>query len=192
MNDKNMEKEYITVREYAQIKNCSPQYVYRLLQTKLQPYLIVVDGKKCLKIEVLEDEKDSVSTKVDNQVANHVDNQVANPSASNFENELKRINARNEDLIDDLRKQIKEKDELLKQMNDKIVNLFETNQRLLENNQKLQLNYQMLLGIGENTVVDAEVNAEDKKKKKKSDINLEEPPEEPKKKGFFRRLFNIS
>ena len=184
MNDKNMEKEYITVREYAQIKNCSPQYVYRLLQTKLQPYLIVVDGKKCLKIEVLEDEKDSVSTKVDNQ--------VANPSASNFENELKRINARNEDLIDDLRKQIKEKDELLKQMNDKIVNLFETNQRLLENNQKLQLNYQMLLGIGENTVVDAEVNAEDKKKKKKSDINLEEPPEEPKKKGFFRRLFNIS
>ena len=38
-----MEKEYLTVKEYAEIKGCSSQYVYRLLQTKLQPFVVLVE-----------------------------------------------------------------------------------------------------------------------------------------------------
>lgn len=175
-----MEKEYLSVKEYAEIKGCSTQYVYRILQTKLQPYVIVVEGKKCLKIEVLDREETNQPTNSTNQT-----NQVANEgfkssSSSNFE-EMKRINERNENLIDDLRAQLKEKDAQLSQLNEKVISLFETNQRLMENNQQLQLNYQLLLGDGKIKQYE-EVNVEG--------ASAEEVvEEEPKRKGFFSRFF---
>ena len=175
-----MEKEYLSVKEYAEIKGCSTQYVYRILQTKLQPYVIVVEGKKCLKIEVLDREETNQPTNSTNQT-----NQVANEgfkssSSINFE-EMKRINERNENLIDDLRAQLKEKDAQLSQLNEKVISLFETNQRLMENNQQLQLNYQLLLGDGKIKQYE-EVNVEG--------ASAEEiVEEEPKRKGFFSRFF---
>lgn len=175
-----MEKEYLSVKEYAEIKGCSTQYVYRILQTKLQPYVVVVEGKKCLKIEVLDKEETNQPTNSTNQT-----NQVANEgfkssSSSNFE-EMKRINERNENLIDDLRAQLKEKDAQLSQLNEKVISLFETNQRLMENNQQLQLNYQLLLGDGKIKQYE-EVNVEG--------ASAEEiVEEEPKRKGFFSRFF---
>ena len=106
-----MDKDYLTIKEYATIKGCSTQYVYKLLQTKLNDFVEIVDGKKCLKISVLDADFSKSSTNsssvVDNQVANQVDNQVCNqvasPSPSALEEELKRIIARNEELVDSLR-----------------------------------------------------------------------------------------
>ena len=182
-----MEKDYLTVKEYATLKGCSTQYVYKLLQTKLNNYVEVVNGKKCLKISVLDEDVDSVATEVANQVDNQVCNQVASPSASADEEELKRINRRNEDIIDELRAQVKEKDAQIQKQNDQIVELSNRITELFENNQKLQLNYQYLLGdIKEKEV--AEVNAEGARAQEEPETV---PEEEPKKKGFFSRFFNF-
>lgn len=183
-----MEKDYLTVKEYATLKGCSTQYVYKLLQTKLNDYVVVVNGKKCLKISVLDEGVESVATKVANQVDNQVCNQVASPSASALEEELKRIIARNEDLVDSLREEIKAKDAQLSQMNEKIISLFETNQRLMENNQSLQLNYQLLLGDLQGKPINEEVDIQGARVQEEPETI---PEEEPKKKGFFSRLFNL-
>ena len=186
-----MEKDYLTVKEYATLKGCSTQYVYKLLQTKLNNYVKVVNGKKCLKISVLDEGAESVATKVANQVDNQVCNQVASPSASADEEELKRINRRNEDIIDELRAQVKEKDAQIQKQNDQIVELSNRITELFENNQKLQLNYQYLLGdIKEKEVeeVNIEVDAEGARAQEEPEPI---PEEEPKKRSFFSRLFNL-
>ena len=182
-----MSSDYITVKEYATIKGCSTQYVYKLLATKLVDYVEIVNGKKCLKISVLDADFSKSPTNSKSEVANQVDNQVATTSSSAFEEELKRINARNESLIDDLRNEIKEKDAQLSQMNEKLVSLFETNQRLMENNQRLQLNYQMLLGDGKNIQTDEEVEVQGARVEEETETV---PEEKPKKKGFLSWLFN--
>ena len=188
-----MEKEYLTVKQFAEMRAVSTQYVYKLLQTKLQPYVVMVDGKKCIDIKALEVFSKNDATNFATNDATNFATKVANPSASSIEEELKRINARNEDLIDDLRAEIKAKDAQLQQMNEKIVSLFETNQRLMENNQKLQLNYQMLLGDGKDIEVDAEVNEQDTRAEvePEEEKEVKKEPEQPKKRGFFSRLFNI-
>lgn len=82
------EKEYITIKEYATAKNISVQAVYKQLTTRLKDFLIEVEGRKCLKIEVL-------SVEVDN----HVDNEF-NDFQPNYST----------DLIEILKSQITEKD----------------------------------------------------------------------------------
>ena len=188
-----MSKNYLTVKEFAEERSCSTQYVYKLLQTKLQPYVVMVEGKKCIDIKALEVFSETDATNHATNFATNFATEFATPSASNIDEELKRINARNEDLIDDLRAQIKEKDAQIQQMNEKLINLFETNQRLMENNQKLQLNYQMLLGDGKNIEVDAEVNEQESRAgvELEEEIEVKKEPEQAKKRGFFSRLFNI-
>lgn len=191
-----MSNDYLTVKQYATYKGCSTQYVYKLLQTKLVDYVEIIDGKKCLKISVLDADFSNDSTNsesevanfVANQVDNQVGNQVANPSSSNIEEELKRIIARNEDLVDSLREEIKAKDAQLSQLNEKIISLFETNQRLMENNQSLQLNYQLLLGEGKNIKVNEEVDIQGARVQEEPET---QPEIEKPKKGFFSRLFNL-
>lgn len=185
-----MDKEYLTVKEFAKERSCSTQYVYKLLQTKLQPYVVMVDGKKCIDIKALEVFSEDFATNQETNFATEFATNVANQSAtsaSSIEDELKRINARNENLIDELRAQIKEKDAQLSQLNEKVISLFETNQRLMENNQKLQLNYQYLLGDGKNIQVDEEVNVQSAQAEEPEIV----PEEKKKKKGFFSWLFNI-
>ena len=81
-------------------------------------------------------------------------------------------------------------------MSSKIANLFETHQRLVENNQTLQLRYQMLIEEKENKK-DVNLNAEtveDNVDEVEEVDNSGAPtPEEnkPEKKGFFQRLFGL-
>lgn len=188
-------KEYLTIKEYATIKGCSTQFVYKAIKDKLADYVEVIDGKKYLKISVLDEEfsksptnsQSKVDNQVDNQVGNQVGNQNSSPSTSTIEKELIRINARNEELIDSLREEIKAKDAQLSQLNEKIISLFETNQRLMENNQQLQLNYQMLLGDGKEKHF-VNVDEQDAQVVEEPE-NIEE--EKPKKKGFLSWLFNV-
>lgn len=185
-----MEKEYLTVKEFARARSCSTQYVYRLLQTKLQPYVVEVDGKKLISAKAFEVFEETNATNQETNFATNFATNVERPSSSTIEEELKRINARNESIIDNLQEQIKAKDAELSKLNDKIISLFETNQRLMENNQQLQLHYQMLLGEPkEKQYVDAdEVNANDEEGPKEKPEK--EPEEKPKKKGFLNWLFN--
>lgn len=175
-----MEKDFLTVKEYAEIKGCSTQYVYRLLQTKLQPFVVVVDGRKCLNSAVLDEEVANNSTNATNKF-NQVANGSCNPSSLADEEELKRINMRNEQIIDDLRAQLKEKDAQIKNQSEHIINLSSQITELFKNNQQLQLNYQLLLNDGKDTQYE-EVHVEG--------AGAEEIMEdEPKRKGFFSRFF---
>ena len=194
-----MEKEYLTVKEFARERSCSTQYVYRLLQTKLQPYVVVVDGKKLISAKAFEVFKETDATNQETNFATKFATEVErpststekndSPSTSTIEKELLRINARNEELIDSLREEIKAKDAQLSQLNEKIISLFETNQRLMENNQSLQLNYQLLLGDSKNIDLrNVEVNAQGARARDEAEEIPEEPP---KKKGFFSKLFGL-
>lgn len=49
-----MTDELLTIKEVAQRAGVSTQAIYQRLDKDLNPYLQVVDNKKCLKIEVLE------------------------------------------------------------------------------------------------------------------------------------------
>ena len=72
-----------------------------------------------------------------------------------------------------------------------MISLFETNQRLLENNQSLQLNYQMLLSSGADKtskVVKVDDDEEGAPVQNEEVAEQEEAP--PEKKGFLYWLFH--
>ena len=48
-----MEKEYLSIKDFAQAVGISQQAVYKQLNNKLQPYLKVVDNKKMLEKSAL-------------------------------------------------------------------------------------------------------------------------------------------
>ena len=169
-----MEKGYLTAKEYAEIKGCSTQYVYRLFATKLKPFVEVVEGRKVLRSEALGD-------LVANKETNQETNKKGSSSSSLNEEELIRINRRNEELIDELRSDIKEKDKQIIDMSNRLADIFEANQRLEERNQQLQMNYQLLLSDGKEHIYEEEY---EQGAPAQDDII-----EEPKKKGLFSRLF---
>ena len=69
------EKKYITVSQYAKIKGISNQAVYKQLNNKLKEFVILVDNKKCLKIEVLNEVEQArlkeVEQPIEQQFNNH-------------------------------------------------------------------------------------------------------------------------
>lgn len=108
-----IEKEYISVSQYAEAKGISKQAVYKQLNNKLKPFLKVVDGKKCLDISVL--------TEVEQPKVNQVEqpfNQVEQP----LNNQIESLFA----------KQIEEKDKTIQSLLRQVENLQEQNGRLTE------------------------------------------------------------
>ena len=178
-----MDKEYISVKQYAQLKGVSPQSVYKQLSTKLSTYVVMVGNRKMLKKEVLETlDLKGVESSL-NQVDNQVDNQVEKLATSFNNEELIRINKRNEEIIDQLRAEIAEKDKQIKEQSEHIVQLSDRVATLFENSQKIEFSYQLLLN---------EKN-QDNKNDDIDNIIIEDKEDEvkPEKKSFFRRLFNI-
>ena len=196
-----MENEYLTISEYSKIMGVSYQATYKKLNGTLKPYVEVVNGRKVLKKSILDEPfltpTSTVKLNENERVLNEFERSEPQGSqrrdvgvaSSSAHAEIERINRRNEEIIDDLRQQIKDKDIQIAEMSSKIANLFETHQRLVENNQTLQLRYQLLLEERENkqditaeTEIDETINADDAP-----------APDESKreKKNIFRRLFNI-
>ena len=175
-----MDKEYISIKEYAQLKGVSPQSVYKQLSTKLSTYVVMVENRKMLKKEVLE----TLENRGVEAHLNQVDNQVEKLSTSFNSEELIRINQRNEKLIDELRAQIEEKDKQIKEQSQHIIELSDRVATLFENSQKIEFSYQLLLNEKnqDNDIENEEISAR----------AIDEAEEiKPEKKGFFRRLFNI-
>jgi DNA-binding transcriptional regulator GbsR (MarR family) len=71
-----MGKEYLTVAEYAEIKGISKQAVYKQLNNKLNNYVETVEGKKCLKISILEEGIQPNSTKVEQPIQPFLEAQI--------------------------------------------------------------------------------------------------------------------
>ena len=61
--------EHISIKEFAKRAGITPQAVYKQLDNKLKDFLIIVEGKKALKIEALDLFKN-------NQENNHFNNEL--------------------------------------------------------------------------------------------------------------------
>ena len=107
--------EYITVSEYAKIKGVSVQSVYKQLNNRLKPFLIMVENKKCLKSTVLEELKNDNSTAV-KQPLNNFSTEVLNQSL--IETLQKNIEI--------LQNQLEVKDEQIKQLNERLEQALQT------------------------------------------------------------------
>ena len=182
-----MSKEYLTVKEVAEKVGVSYQAIYKRLNSTLKEYVEEVEGRKVLRSEVLRefDNKKKSTVKDDVQPTFN----PSSTSSSSLEEEYKRINERNEKMIDDLRAQLREKDDQIKKQSDHIIDLSNKIAELFDNNQKLQLNYQLLLTDPEKQKDIIEVDP-DSAPEEKTDQQDQESTE-PEKKSFFQRLFGI-
>ena len=64
-------KEYISIKEFAELAGVSQQAIYKQLNNKLKPYLKVVEGKKTLEKSALElFKKQENSSTVEQQLIN--------------------------------------------------------------------------------------------------------------------------
>jgi hypothetical protein len=132
MND----KKYISVSQYAKIKGISQQAVYKQLKNKLKDFLIVVEGKKCLKIEVL------------NEVQQQSLNEVQQPIQQPFNNPIQPF----------LQQQIEEKDKTIESLLRQVETLQEQNGKLTE----LLHNSQCLLAAEKKLYIEQETKQENK------------------------------
>ena len=138
------EKQYITVAEYAEIKGISKQAVYKQLNNKLNNYVETVEGKKCLKISVLEESIQPYSTEVEQ------------PIQPVWEAQLKE----KDKTIDSLLRQI----EALQKQNDRLTDLLQNSQMLLA------VEKQQLISAQEAKTEDTAEPIQQKPKKKLFDI----------------------
>lgn len=149
------EKQYITVAEYAEIKGISKQAVYKQLNNKLNNYVETVEGKKCLKISVLEENIQPHSTKVE-QPIQPISTEVEQPIQPFLEAQIKE----KDKTIDSLLRQI----EALQKQNDRLTDLLQNSQMLLA------VEKQQLISAQEAKTEDTAEPIQQKPKKKLFDI----------------------
>ena len=181
--------DYLTIKEVANLTNRSYQNISQRAKTSLSKYLIVIDGKKMLKKEVLsefnlssneEDFKSDFKTELNTNLNDNL-NDYSTPLHRSEEDELK-------ELIKELRAEVKKKDEIiilkdeqLQKQTEQIIDLSNRVVELFENSQKLQLQTSFLLSGGNNENEDA--NEEGAR------AYEEVIEDKPKRKGLFSRLF---
>lgn len=120
-------ESYITVSEYAALKGISKQAVYKQLNNKLQPFLIVVDGRKYIDRAAL--------TEVENQKLNEVEQPLNQPLNNQSQPFLESQIAEKDKVIESLLRQI----ENLQEQNSKLTDLLRNEQVLLAAEKKLYL-----------------------------------------------------
>lgn len=113
-----MERKYISIKDYAERKGVTKQAVYKQLNNKLSNYVEMVDGKKMLKIEVLELEE---ANKAEQQNVNYLETEIERLKA-----EVERLQAENKEHVDFIKEQSK-----------KLADLTEQSHILLQQNQLL-------------------------------------------------------
>lgn len=129
-----IEKEYISVSQYAEAKGISKQAVYKQLNNKLKPFLKVVDGKKCLDISVLTEVEQQGLNEVEQQF-NQVEQPLNNPFQPLFEKELEEKNKTIESLLRQI-DTLQEQNGRLQEQNGKLTELLSNSQYLLAAEQK--------------------------------------------------------
>ena len=173
-----MDKEYLTIKEYADIRGVSTTSVYKRLDTTLKDYFIIVEGKKMLKSKVLADEG---LEGLDTNVENDFNKPFTTASLAEKQLEIK------DKQIEELTEQIKalqednrKKDSFIQEQSKKITELLEQSHILLQNNQLL------LAGKPdpEEEIIESEAEVI------AVPASSAQPDPEPKEKvGWFKRLF---
>ena len=137
------EKAYITIAEYAEHMNVSKQTVYNRLKKDLKEFLIVIDGKKCLKSEVFKLSKSSSNPKIETDF-------------QDFQPKIETI----------LKAQIEDKDRLIERLLEQADTLQAQNADLIEQIGKLTEiinNSQVLLAVEKNRYIEQETQKKEKK-----------------------------
>lgn len=134
--------EYLSVSQYAELKGISKQAVYKQLNNKLKPFLIVVDGKKYIDKAVL--------TEGDNPQLNNQQPPVEQPVEQHATNQIQLL----------LEQQLAEKDTTIQSLLRQIENLQEQNSKLTD----LLHNSQVLLAVEKKVYLEQE-NETTKEKK---------------------------
>ena len=177
-----MDKKYLTIKEYADIRGVSVSSVYKRVNTTLKDYFVEVENHKMLKIEVLAAEGlKGYDKKVEE---NSTQNIQPSSTSSTFLKEQLEVKDKQ---IAELNEQIKalqdsnqKKDDFIQEQSTKLTELLEQSNILLRNNQ-------ILLADKSETKEETNVSEED---------NISTAPEENKteeaqteKKSWFKRIF---
>ena len=125
-----MEKQYLSISEFAEIKGITPQAVYKQLNNKLKDFLIEVESKKYIKIEALSESELKKVDKLFNNEFNNNSQEFNNPFQPFFEKQ-----------IEEKDKQIESLFEMIAEKDKQIANL----QNLLNQSQQLQAMEKQLL-----------------------------------------------
>ena len=179
-----MSKEYLTIKEYARIREVSVSSVYKRLNTTLKQYLREAENRKVLDIKVLEDEGLTPS----NKKVEETPSTPLQPISSIFEKELDIKNRQIEKLteqIEKLQEDNREKDKFIQDQSRKLTELLEQSNILLQNNQIL------LAQQNDQEQKDIIPEAEEVDKSAASDEAEIHDREQPQKQSWFSKLFNL-
>lgn len=172
-----MSKDYITIKEYAELRGCSTSAVYKRLTNTLKPYLIIENGKRYLKKQILIDEElltppqpsSSTPPQPSTQRANEEVVIEVKDNKEVIQDSDNKIILLLEKQIEDLKEQLKKQEEKTREEINFLRNQIEVKDRLID--QQQQLNAMTL----------------------EQNKSLTEPTEkniiEENKTGFFKKLF---
>ena len=179
-----MSKDYLTIKEYAQIREVSVSSVYKRLNTTLQQYLREVENRKVLDIKVLEDEGLTPS----NEKVEETSSTPLQPNLSIIEKELDIKNKQIEKLTDQIEKlqeDNRKKDEFIQEQSRKLTELLEQSNILVQNNQIL------LAQQNDQEQKDIIPEAEEIEESAVSDEAEIHDREQPQKQSWFSKLFKL-
>ena len=181
--------DYLTISEVAKLTNRSYQNISQRTKTSLKKYVVEINGRKMLKMDVLNEfnlssneEGFKEQIKAENKSGlNDKLNDNSIPLHKSKEDELNK-------LIKELREEVKKKDEIiilkdeqLQKQTEQIIDLSNRVVELFENSQKLQLQTSFLLSDNNSANIEAD---------EEGARAYEEVVEvKPKRKGFFSRFF---
>ena len=176
--------DYLTISEVAKLTNRSYQNISQRTKTSLKKYVVEIDGRKMLKRDVLSEFNLSSNEEGFKEQIKSENKSILN------DNSIPLHHSNEEDLnelIKELRAEIKRKDEIiiskdeqLQKQTEQIIDLSNRIVELFENSQKLQIQTSFLLS--ENNF-----DLNDERIQRPSDEIIEDKP--PKKKGLFARFF---
>ena len=125
--------KYISISQYAEIKGITKQAVYKQLNTKLKPFLQVVDNRKCIDISALSETEREKLVKVEQPVEQPIEQPLNNQVQLLLENQIEE----KDKTIESLMRQI----ESLHKQNERLTELLHNSQYLLA--AEKQLHYHM-------------------------------------------------
>lgn len=186
------EKEYFPVKKFADRAGVSSQYVYKLLNNKLKPYVIDKDGKKQISTEALPmfangEEDDSIDEQqiVENQLTVYKQTIEILQTQLNTQNELMKTQLTEKDRqLSEKDKQLAEKDKQLEKADARLKEAHELN----KGNLLLLNQYQDKLLTTPKTETETYVTQEETKEQKAEEPLPDKPPV---KVGFGERIKGI-
>lgn len=124
------QKEYLTVKEFAEQAKVSTQSVYKRMTTSLQPYIVEVDNQKMLQRQALADlyniEVGNSCKPIQEEVTN--DCKPCNEEKEQYEEQIRQLI----DKVHELEVELIQKDALVKEKESRIIDLKQQHNEYVE------------------------------------------------------------